>query len=162
MHSVKPQVLKFLLKLVEQNGTQTSSQIASLSDDCNLSRSSCGDWFPGHNQLHSAQHQSERKAFSPEADVVKMEVADDSDLNLAKLESEGLQIAKNGQYFFCCLNVKYRNCFKKQRIATEKLYYEDEFMKYSQDMKATWKIIKSLINSSQGTDAAEILKIDGK
>jgi len=35
-------------------------------------------------------------------------------------------------------------------------------MKYSQDMKRTWKIIKSLINSSQGTHAAEILKIDGK
>jgi len=35
-------------------------------------------------------------------------------------------------------------------------------MKYSQDMKAKWKIIKPLINGSQGTTAAEIFKIDGK
>lgn len=95
MHSVKPQVLKFLLKLVEQNGMQPSS-IASLHDG-NLSRS-CEDWIPGHKHLISAQHQSERKASSPERDI-KMEVADDNDLNLAKLESEGLQIAKNGQCF---------------------------------------------------------------
>ena len=35
-------------------------------------------------------------------------------------------------------------------------------MKYSQNLKATWKIIKSLINGSLGTVAAEILKIYGK
>jgi len=35
-------------------------------------------------------------------------------------------------------------------------------MKYSQVMKTTWKIIKSLINGSQGTTAAEIHEIDGK
>jgi len=37
-------------------------------------------------------------------------------------------------------------------------------MKYSQDMKATWKIIKSLINGSHGTTCTmtEFLKINGK
>src|SRR6218665_795913 len=42
--------------------------------------------------------------------------------------------------------LKYRNKFKELKLAAEKIYYEHEFSRYSQDSKKTWRIIKSLIN----------------
>src|SRR6218665_443535 len=45
----------------------------------------------------------------------------------------------------------YRNLFAKLRLEAERHYYEDEFLKYSQDIRMTWKTIKGLISGSRGS-----------
>jgi len=55
---------------------------------------------------------------------------------------------------------KYRNSFKKLRILAKKSYYEAEFLKHSQDMRMTWKLIKDLITGFRGSSEVEILRID--
>lgn len=42
--------------------------------------------------------------------------------------------------------IKYRNIFKKTKIATEKRYYANKFMECGDDLKQIWKNIKILLN----------------
>ena len=44
--------------------------------------------------------------------------------------------------------VTFRKLFTKLSVEAEHQYYEGEFAKYSQDMRLTWKTIKSLITGS--------------
>src|SRR6218665_3180870 len=56
--------------------------------------------------------------------------------------------------------VRYRNLFAKLRLETERHYYEDEFLKYSQDIRMTWKTIKGLISGSRGSPHLEFIKLE--
>ena len=55
----------------------------------------------------------------------------------------------------------YRNKFKSLRIKAEKTYYESEFTKYNNDLKKTWRIIRSIINNNNPDKAIDTLCIDG-
>jgi len=51
---------------------------------------------------------------------------------------------------------------KKLKNITEKLYYENEFLKYSHDIKKTWGIIGSIINNQSGPATIDVLMTDGR
>src|SRR6218665_3900001 len=57
--------------------------------------------------------------------------------------------------------VQYRNIFKKVKKRAEKTYYENEFLKYTNDTKNTWKTIKTLISGQKGGTIIESLMVDG-
>src|SRR6218665_3416337 len=57
--------------------------------------------------------------------------------------------------------VKYRNKFKLLRIKTEKNYYASEFKKYNGDLKHTWKVIRSILNTSCNSTKIDELCING-
>src|SRR6218665_374714 len=57
--------------------------------------------------------------------------------------------------------VQYRNILKKVKKRAEKTYYENEFLKYTNDMKNTWKTIKTLISGQKGGTIIESLMVDG-
>ena len=57
--------------------------------------------------------------------------------------------------------VTYRNKFKALRILTERCYFETEFTKYSNDLRKTWRVIRSLINTSNPEKGIGTLRIDG-
>src|SRR6218665_787429 len=56
--------------------------------------------------------------------------------------------------------VKYRNKFKMLKIIAQKTYYQQEFEKYSHDIRKTWHVIKSIINRDQGPNIIDLLKVD--
>ena len=59
--------------------------------------------------------------------------------------------------------VKYRNKFKLLRIKAEKNYYASEFQKYNGDLKhrPTWKVIRSILNTSYNSTKIDELCING-
>src|SRR6218665_1564965 len=56
--------------------------------------------------------------------------------------------------------VTYGYLFAKLRLEAERHYYEDEFLKYSQDIRMTWKTIKGLISGSRGSPHIEFIKLE--
>src|SRR6218665_1173862 len=56
--------------------------------------------------------------------------------------------------------VIYRNLFAKLRLEAERHYYGDEFLKYSQDIRMTWKTIKGLMSGSRGSPQIEFIKLE--
>ena len=58
--------------------------------------------------------------------------------------------------------ILFRNMFKKIKILAEKSYYENEFIKYNQDIRKTWRVIKSLMNGQRGDDSIDCLRVDSK
>ena len=56
---------------------------------------------------------------------------------------------------------KYRNSFKRLRIPTEKNYFETEFANHAQDVKNTWRTIRSLINGHPGSSLIDALMVYG-
>jgi len=57
--------------------------------------------------------------------------------------------------------INYRNKFKSLRIKTERNYYASEFQKYNSDLKHTWKIIRSILNTSNNNTKIDELCING-
>lgn len=57
--------------------------------------------------------------------------------------------------------ISYRNKFKSLRIKTEKNYYASEFQKYNSDLKHTWKVIRSILNTSNNNTKIDELCING-
>jgi len=55
----------------------------------------------------------------------------------------------------------YRNKFKTITIKAEKNHYEIEFCKYKEDLKATWKLIRSIMQLGNGDTRIEALTING-
>ena len=55
----------------------------------------------------------------------------------------------------------YRNKFKTLRIKAEKSYYENEFMNCSNDLRKTWRVIRSLINLNKSEKQVDSLTIAG-
>ncbi len=56
----------------------------------------------------------------------------------------------------------YRNKFKTLKRNMERMYYEREFAKHSQDSKNTWRLIKSLLKNDPSIDKIQALNLDGK
>src|SRR6218665_3440549 len=50
--------------------------------------------------------------------------------------------------------IQFRNIFIKVKIQAEKLYYENEFLKYNHDIRKTWRIIKK--NYSVGKNVTRL------
>src|SRR5688572_1861759 len=57
--------------------------------------------------------------------------------------------------------VTYRNKFKTIRIRAERKYYESEFLKYSHDLKKTWQVIRTIINTKDKNRIISNLCING-
>lgn len=57
--------------------------------------------------------------------------------------------------------VNCRNKFKSLRIQAEKLYYSKEFLKNHGDLKSTWKLIRSALQTESGSKKINQLIIDG-
>src|SRR6218665_199512 len=56
----------------------------------------------------------------------------------------------------------YRNKFKTLKRNMERMYYEREFAKHSQNSKNTWRLIKSLLKNDPSIDKIQALNLDGK
>ena len=57
---------------------------------------------------------------------------------------------------------EYRNKFKTIRIKAEKSYYAAEFCKYKDDLRRTWKLIRSIMQLENREAQIESLNINGK
>ena len=57
--------------------------------------------------------------------------------------------------------IKYRNKFKSLRIKIEANYYTSELQKYNGDLKHTWKVIRSILNTSNSNTKIDELCING-
>jgi len=57
---------------------------------------------------------------------------------------------------------EYRNKFKTIRIKAEKSYYAAEFCKYKDDLRKTWKLIRSIMQLENREAQIESLNINGK
>jgi Reverse transcriptase (RNA-dependent DNA polymerase) len=57
--------------------------------------------------------------------------------------------------------IAYRNKFKSVRIKTEQNYYASEFGKRNCDLKHTWKVIRSILNTSDKSTKIDELCING-
>ena len=57
--------------------------------------------------------------------------------------------------------VTYRNKFKSLRIKAEKNYYASEFLRGKNDLKYTWKVIRSILNSNNKTSKIDELCVNG-
>ena len=55
----------------------------------------------------------------------------------------------------------YRNKFKTIRINAERLYYATEFCKHQNDLKTTWKLIKSAMHLDSQQEKIDCLVING-
>ena len=55
----------------------------------------------------------------------------------------------------------YRNKFKALRIKAEQFYFESEFMKHSNDLRKTWRVIRSIINKNTSENSIDALCIAG-
>jgi hypothetical protein len=58
--------------------------------------------------------------------------------------------------------ITYRNKFKTVKIKAERNYYAAEFLKYNKDIKKTWSIIKSIVNSKTSDTIIESLSVNGQ
>src|SRR6218665_1761691 len=56
--------------------------------------------------------------------------------------------------------IQFRNTFKKVKIQAEKLYYENEFLKYNHDIRKTWRIIKNLLSGQKCDETIGSLRIN--
>src|ERR1700733_7535395 len=57
--------------------------------------------------------------------------------------------------------VEYRNRFKSIRIRAEKNYYAAEFCKHKNDLRKTWRLIRSIMNLGKKESNIETLVING-
>ena len=58
--------------------------------------------------------------------------------------------------------IVYRNKFKTIRVKAEKNYYASEFCKYKEDLRKTWKLIRSIMQLENKETTIESLKINGE
>ena len=57
---------------------------------------------------------------------------------------------------------KYRNLYAKTIIASKKLYFEQQLLKYQSDSKKTWEILRKAINNSNKSDnSIQSIIVDG-
>lgn len=60
------------------------------------------------------------------------------------------------------LYLRYRNIFKKLKTRIQRSYYQDEFAKYSHDLKKTWRVIKNIIDDRHSRNDIECLQVGDK
>ena len=57
--------------------------------------------------------------------------------------------------------VTYRNKFKSLRIKAERDYYAAEFSRYNNDIKRTWRTIRTLLNTDRDESKIDYLCVNG-
>ena len=71
-----------------------------------------------------------------------------------------LKYLKNPSSFNKHKFTAYRNKFKSLRIKAEKNYYAAEFCKHKNDLRQTWRLLRSIMSLSKKDSIIESLKID--
>src|SRR6218665_1617764 len=87
-----------------------------------------------------------------------------ADITCSQLKSQEVtrRVEKNPSEANKKKYITYRNKFKTLKTIAQKTYYQNEFEKYTHDIKKTWRVIKSTINGHQSRSIIDVLRMDEK